>query len=66
MLGTGITMLPNEAPLDAFLRFCVKEDLRFVDIVDAPEEIKKFEHPLPSKSECNSDFGEINTELKIC
>lgn len=36
VLGTGTELFLNEEPIDAFLRFCEKENLRFVDISDAP------------------------------
>jgi hypothetical protein len=55
VLGTGINFLPNEETLDAFLRFCDKENLRFVDFAEAPPE-KVFEALTPK----NNDFGIIN------
>lgn len=62
-LGHSTDIAVNEDPLDAFLRYCERENLRFVDIAEAPPK-KIIKEDLSSKGKV--DFGIVDcTNLKI-
>ena len=56
-LGHGITMLPDEKPIDAFMRYCIKANLKFVGITVAPPQKEYVKPEEPCK--VNSD-AQIN------
>jgi hypothetical protein len=33
-LGHGINMLPREAPVEAFQRYCAEHEMKFIGLVD--------------------------------
>ena len=61
--GHSIEMLEGEEALDAFLRYCDQNKLRFVDFAEQPEPIK-IDVPVP-KLASNPDFGVIDSGANL-